>query len=220
MVIAIDGPAGSGKSTTARMVAKRLGFLYLDTGAMYRALTLKALRERLDLENEEALGILADRTQVALVQRDEGLQTLLDGEDVSEEIRLPEVTAKIAPVCRVPRVREVLVQRQREIGQAAGDVVMEGRDIGTVVFPDAQLKIFLDAGVEERARRRFGELAKQGIEAHLEDVKRDMLERDQRDMEREHGPLRRAKDVVVVDTTHLTIAEQVDRIVRLARENG
>jgi len=219
LVIAIDGPAGSGKSTTAQMVAQRLGFLYLDTGAMYRALTLKALREELNLEDEAALGALADRTGVALVQRDGGLRTLLDGEDVSEEIRLPEVTAKIAPVCRVPHVREVLVRKQREIGRD-GEVVMEGRDIGTVVFPDAELKIYLDADVEERTRRRCRELAKQGVVVSFEDVKRDMLERDRRDMEREHGPLRRAEDMVVVDTTTLTIAEQVDRIVRLVKAQG
>lgn len=219
MVIAIDGPAGSGKSTTARMVAQRLGFLYLDTGAMYRALTLKALREGLNLEDEAALGALADRTEVEFVRREEGLRTLLDGEDVSEKIRLPEVTAKIASVCRVPHVREVLVRRQREMGRDGG-IVMEGRDIGTVVFPDAELKIYLDADVEERARRRRRELAKQGVVVSFEDVKRDMLERDRRDIEREHGPLRRAEDVVVVDTTTLTIAEQVDRIVLLAKGQG
>jgi cytidylate kinase len=220
LVITIDGPAGSGKSTTARMVAQRLGFLYLDTGAMYRALTVKAMREGLNLENEAVLGALADRTEVELVRRDEGLRTLLDGEDVSEQIRLPEVTARIAPVCRVPHVREVLVRRQRQIGRAARDVVMEGRDIGTVVFPDAELKVYLDANAEERARRRCGELEKQGIKVCFEDVKQDMIERDRRDLEREHGPLRRSEDMLVVDTTNLTIAGQVDRIVQLAQEQG
>ena len=221
MVIAIDGPSGSGKSTTARMVAQRLGFLYLDTGAMYRALTLKAFREGLNLrDGAAALGALADRTEVALVQSDEGLRTLLDGEDVSEEIRLPAVTARIAPVCGVPHVREVLVRRQREIGRDARGVVMEGRDIGTVVFPDAELKIYLDADVEERAWRRCVEWEKQGIEVSLEDVKKDMIERDRRDMEREHGPLRHSEDMIVLDTTNLTIAGQVDRIVRLAKEKG
>ena len=202
------------------MVAQRLGFLYLDTGAMYRALTLKALREGLNLKNEAVLGELANRTEVELVRRDEGLRTLLDGEDVSEQIRLPEVTARIAAVCRVPHVREVLVRKQQKIGRAAGDVVMEGRDIGTVVFPDAKLKVYLDADVEERARRRCGELKKQKIEVCFEDVKQDMIERDRRDMGREHGPLRRSEDMLVVDTTNLTIAGQVDRIVQLAQEQG
>jgi cytidylate kinase len=196
MLIAIDGPAGAGKSTVARAVAAALGFTYLDSGAMYRAVALAELRGAADpLACEIGL---------------DGAVTL-DGEDVDAEIRTPQVSARASEVASRPEVRTALVQRQREL-IAAGDYVAEGRDIGTVVAPDAELKIYLTASAQERARRRAAET---GADARA--VLADQTTRDERDSTREHSPLRAAEDAVEVDTTGLSIDEVVDRIVELAR---
>ena len=215
-VVAIDGPAASGKSTTARMVARRLGYLWVDTGAMYRALALKALREGIRPDDRERLKEMVDRTDVCLEERDGGLRVFLDGEDVTEAIRSPEVTRAVSWVCTFPFVRQAMMRLQREMA-CGGGVVMEGRDIGTVVVPDAEVKVFLDADIKERARRRWKELGERGVNVSLEEVERELAERDRKDAEREHAPLRRAPDAIVVDTTDLSIDEQVDRIVQMIK---
>jgi len=215
-VVAIDGPAASGKSTTARMVARRLGYLWVDTGAMYRALALKALREGIRPDDRERLKEMVDRTDVYLEERDGGLRVFLDGEDVTEAIRSPEVTRAVSWVCTFPFVRQAMMRLQREMA-CGGGVVMEGRDIGTVVVPDAEVKVFLDADIKERARRRWKELGERGVNVSLEEVERELAERDRKDAEREHAPLRRAPDAIVVDTTDLSIDEQVDRIVQMIK---
>jgi CMP/dCMP kinase len=210
MLIAIDGPAGAGKSTVARGVAGELGFTYLDSGAMYRCVALAALQADADLDDGEALGALAEGLGIDL----EGRQVLLDGEDVTAEIREPEVSAAASQVSVHPRVREALVARQRQL-IAAADYVAEGRDIGTVVSPDSPLKVFLTASDEERARRRAAETGED-----FEAVLTAQRQRDARDTEREHGALRAAEDAVELDTTGLSQDEVVARVVSLARERG
>jgi cytidylate kinase len=210
MVIAIDGPAGAGKSTVARGVAGELGFTYLDSGAMYRCVALAALQGRADLDDGEALGALAEGLAIDF----DGRRVLLDGDEVTEEIRAPEVSAAASRVSVHPRVREAMVERQRQL-IAAGEYVAEGRDIGTVVSPDSPLKVFLTASDEERARRRASETG-EAFEAVLAAQRR----RDARDTQREHGALRAAEDAVELDTTALTQDEVVARVVVLARERG
>ena len=213
-IVAIDGPAASGKSTTARLVAERLGYRWVDTGAMYRALALKVVREGIKPWEEGRLREMLGRTEVRLEEGDGGLRVLLDGEDVTDLVRSPEVTRAVSWVCALPFVREAMVQLQRRMA-AGGGVVMEGRDIGTVVVPDAEVKVFLDADVRERARRRWRELREKGMDVSLEDVERELEERDRKDSAREHSPLRRAPDAILVDTTNLSVEEQVERIVRM-----
>lgn len=210
MVIAIDGPAGAGKSSVARGVAAELGFTYLDSGAMYRCVALAARQGQADLGDGEALGALAEGLEIDF----EGQRVLLDGEDVSDEIRAPEVSAAASRVSVHPRVRGAMVNRQRRL-IAAGRYVAEGRDIGTVVSPDSPLKIFLTASDEERARRRAAQSGEE-VEAVLEAQR----QRDARDTEREHGALRAAEDAVELDTTGLSLDEVVSRVVVLARERG
>ena len=204
LIIAIDGPAGSGKSTVSRIVAKKLALLYIDTGAMYRALTLKAMRCCLDLQDESALVSLAKSTKIELEENDK-LRVLLDGEDVSLAIRMPEVTANVKYIARVPGVRHEMVALQRSIGQKHGGAILEGRDIGTVVFPDADYKFYLDASPEERAKRRCKELIKSGQNASVDAVKEDILTRDDSDMKRSVGALRKCDDAIFIDTTGLSI---------------
>jgi CMP/dCMP kinase len=219
LIIAIDGPVGSGKSTVARRVAGLLGYSYLDSGAMYRALAWKALRDGVLLDSPASLAVLAQATLIDLVQEGGEPRVRVDGGDVTEAIRSADVARAASQVAVVPEVREVLVDQQRRAGQAGG-VVMEGRDIGTVVFPDAHLKIFLDASAEVRAeRRRLEYLSKsQAVEpaAMLEQVR----ERDRRDRERAASPLVRADDAVLVDNTAMDAEETARLIVLLAREKG
>ena len=215
-IVAIDGPAASGKSTTARLVAERLGYRWVDTGAMYRALALKVVREKIKPWEEGRLREMLGRTEVRLEEGDGGLRVLLDGEDVTDLVRSPEVIRAVSWVCALPFVREAMVQLQRRMA-AGGGVVMEGRDIGTVVVPDAEVKVFLDADVRERARRRWRELREKGMDVSLEDVERELEERDRKDSAREHSPLRRAPDAILVDTTNLSVEEQVERIVRMVK---
>lgn len=217
IVIAIDGPAASGKSTTARLVAEKLGYLHLDTGAMYRAITLRALREKVPLEDAEKMGALAKDTQVRLKRADNGNRVFLQGEDVTEEIRTRDVSRQVSTVSSHSAVRAVLVEQQRFLAKDGG-VVLEGRDIGTVVFPLAELKIFMIAEISERARRRRRDLAKTGIEVDDETLVREIEDRDTLDSTRETSPLRKAADAIELDTSGLTIEEQVEFIVKKARQ--
>jgi cytidylate kinase len=219
LIIAIDGPAGAGKSTAARGVAARLGYLYIDTGAMYRAVALKALREHLDLNDREALSQAAERAEIRLECVNGVTRVWLDGDEVTREIRSPEVSEAASRVSAVPGVRRALVRQQRRCGEAGG-VVMEGRDIGTVVFPDADLKLFLNASPAERARRRSAELADQGVAAATEDVARQIAERDTRDSSRQASPLVRAPDAVLLETDGLSVDQVIDRILHLCHNKG
>jgi len=211
-IIAIDGPAGSGKSTTARMVARKLGFTYLDTGAFYRALTLKVLEAKVAPENGSAVLRQAENLRLTIKTETMGDRFFVEGREVTSEIRSPQVTNAIAPISGNPAVRAIMVKRQREIGNRGG-VVMEGRDIGTVVFPNADLKVFMSASLEERTQRRQKELAAQGIRKDFETLRREIALRDEKDAKRDVAPLRPAEDAILLDTTNLTIAEQVDFIV-------
>ncbi len=217
LIIAIDGPAGSGKSTTARLLAHRLGYLYIDTGAMYRAAALAVMRRGIDPGDRTAVAGAVERVTIDLEPSARGVRVFLDGEDVSDEIRTPEVTRSASAVSEVPRVRELLVAAQQRLG-GAGGVVLEGRDIGTVVFPEADLKIYLIADLPVRARRRQAELAARGRTMDVIGVERELEERDARDSGRTHSPLCRAEDAVEVDTTGLTIEEQVAKVEELAHE--
>jgi CMP/dCMP kinase len=210
MVIAIDGPAGAGKSTVARGLARALGFTYLDSGAMYRCVALAALDRRMDLDDGERLGEMAWDLAIGF----DGDTVQLDGKPVEGKIRTPEVTIASSKVSVHPQVRQAMVKRQREL-IAAGNYVAEGRDIGTVVSPDSPLKIFLTASEEERARRRAAETGDS-----VEEVHEAIEDRDRRDRGREHGALRAADDSVQVDTTDLSPDEVVQRIAGLARERG
>lgn len=214
-IIAIDGPAGAGKSTTARMVAARLGYTYLDTGAMYRALTYYALANKLSPSDALRLAALAEKLPIEFRILDGVNRVYINGEDVTDPIRTPDVTTHVSEISAHPGVRKAMVVKQKKLG-AAGSIVAEGRDTTTVVFPGADLKIFLEASVGERARRRLIDMARMGIATSLEELAADIERRDAYDSGREHSPLRRADDAVVIDTTSLTVDEQVDRIVTLA----
>ncbi|MDH4066339.1 MAG: (d)CMP kinase [Acidobacteriota bacterium] len=215
LVIAIDGPSGAGKGTLARRLAESLGYRHVDTGAMYRAVAWKAREEGLSLDDEEAVAALADRAMLA----QEADRVTIDGHDVTRAIRTPEMDQAAARVARLPAVRAVLVARQRQLGQVGG-VVMEGRDIGSVVFPDAAIKVYLDASAEERARRRAHDEAHSGgQQATVDRLQREMVARDQSDTTRKVAPLQMAADAVYVDTTCLD-AEQVFEKVRGLVEEG
>lgn len=217
LTIAIDGPVASGKSTVARRVAELLGYTYLDSGAMYRALGLKALRSGVPLDAPEGLVALARETRIDLEQGADGLHIRLDGEDVTAAIRTPEASHAASRVAIVPGVRQVLVAEQQRAG-AAGGVVMEGRDIGSVVFPRAELKIYLDASPEVRAARRWREYQGRGEPVAFETLLEELRARDRRDTQRDASPLARAPDAVLVDSTALGVEEVARLIVLLARE--
>jgi cytidylate kinase len=221
LIIAIDGPAGAGKSTAARLVAERLGYRYIDSGAMYRAVALQALRAGVDAGDPEALSRVARATHVRFAQDGGRSRICFDGEDVTDELRGPAVTALSSVVSVVPAVREAMVLRQRELG-AEGGVVMEGRDIGTVVFPDADVKVFLDASLDERAARRAAEMRTKGFDVCFDELRRGIQERDARDAQRAISPMQPAADAVRVATDELSIDEVVDRILELCaqRERG
>jgi len=216
-VIAIDGPAGAGKSTVARKLAERLGLTYVDSGATYRAAALRVLEAKVSPEDEHAVSELIDRTHIDFEIDGSRSRVLLDGHDVTQKIRSPEVTIAAAKVSRLPGVRKKLMALQRSLARGRG-VVMEGRDIGTVVFPQSPLKIFLKADPEERARRRLRDDEKQGRVATLEQTAYELGRRDQLDAERKISPLVPAADAIEIDSTHLTAEEVVERILRFAAE--
>ena len=217
--VAIDGPAGAGKSTIAKAAAQQLKFVYIDTGAMYRAVGLAAVREGInpntDIKEVEAL---LPKVEIDISHGDKGQEIFLNGENVSKEIRMPEISVAASDVSKIPAVRQKLLGLQRSIAEKT-DVIMDGRDIGTVVLPDAELKIFLTASVEERAMRRYRELCEKGIESSFDEVKRDMEYRDKNDSEREIAPLKPAEDSVIVDTTGKTLDESVEWIFNIIRES-
>ncbi|MBR5614836.1 MAG: (d)CMP kinase [Clostridia bacterium] len=216
--IAIDGPAGAGKSTIAKSAAKELGFVYIDTGAMYRAIGLAAIRAGVDPDKDiQAVEKLLPDIKVDISHSKSGQLVFLNGEDVSTEIRLPDVSVAASDVSRIPAVRSKLLDLQRSIAEKT-DVIMDGRDIGTVVLPDAQLKIFLTASVEERAMRRYRELCEKGIECNFDEVKKDMAYRDKNDSERDIAPLKPADDSIIVDTTGKTLEESVDMLLNIMKE--
>ncbi len=213
IIVAIDGPAGAGKSTVAKRLAKKLGYTYMDTGAMYRAFALKAACDGIDLEKEAALRAALARTNIELHEDAGGPRVILDGRDVAGEIRTPELSQAASKVSALKPVRERMVELQRAMG-ARGGIVAEGRDIGTVVFPGAEVKVFLTAGSDERARRRFAELKGNGKGVTLEETVAEMEQRDRRDREREHAPLRQADDAIAIDSTGMTVDEVVERIMK------
>jgi cytidylate kinase len=213
-VIAIDGPAGSGKSTVAKLVAQKLGLFYIDTGAMYRALALKAKREGIAPTQEPEIIRLAQEMAIDLEYdpRTGNLKVRLDGEDVTQEIRQPAITEQVSYIARIKEVRDRMVQLQRRLAEGRR-AILEGRDITTVVFPDAGKKFYLDAAPEERVERRYREMRQKNIDIAAEAVKRDIERRDRIDSTREHAPLRRAPDAFYIDTTRLSIEEVVNRVI-------
>ena len=216
LVIAIDGPAASGKTTTARLVAEKLGYLHVDTGAMYRAVTLKVLRSGLSPADAAGIARLLEATHVALRRDGPAIRVVLDGEDVTAAVRTPDVTRAVSTVSRHRIVRGAMVREQRAMG-AAGGIVLEGRDIGTVVFPDADVKFFMTAGIEARARRRRDELRARGESADIAQLVEEIRERDRLDSTREESPLRRAEDAIEIDTSDMTIDDQVRVVVDRVR---
>ena len=216
MVIAIDGPAGSGKSTTAKNVAEKLGFIHINTGAMYRGIALKCIQEDVNMEDAAQLNHLLTHTKFEFAAEGESA-LLMDGVDISAEITSVEVTDFVSQVSAISEVREKLVQYQRKMAEGL-NVVLEGRDIGTVVFPNADHKFFLVADIHERARRRKKEMEAKGEVVSLEELTAEMLERDRKDSTRKHSPLKKAEDAVEIDTTGISIEEQVNRIVEIVNK--
>lgn len=217
MNVAIDGPAGAGKSTIARAAAKKLGFIYVDTGALYRAVGVYSLRNGLDTENPETVEGTLPHIQVELQFQDGVQHVLLNGEDVSEEIRTPQASMAASAVSAVPAVRRFLFDLQREIA-AKNDCIMDGRDIGTVVLPQAEVKIFLTASPETRAMRRFKELQEKGAPDTYEAVLADLKQRDYNDSHRAVAPLKPAEDSVLVDTSALTLSQSVEKVLEVIKE--
>jgi len=217
MIVAIDGPAGSGKSSTAKAVAMNLGYVHLDTGAMYRAITLKSLQEGVDFNDLETLKELVDSTTITFEGVLPDNRTILDGVDVSEAIRSDEVTKNVSDYCAPTVVREALVEQQRRIGESA-NTVCEGRDMGSVVFPNAELKVYMVASVEARAARRQMDFQKMGVEKSIEELIADIDERDRKDSSRENSPLYQSEGSTLLDTTNLEFDEQVASIVNKVRE--
>jgi cytidylate kinase len=215
--IAIDGPAASGKSTSARLVAQKLGYLYIDTGAMYRAFTLAIIQKKIDMANKYSIIELAKKIDINLVPTENGTRTFLDGNDVTEDIRLPLVNKRISVISSYSEIRDVMVEKQRELANEGG-VVMDGRDIGTTVLPNAEVKIYLDASLDERANRRYKELKEKGVSINFEEVKSEILHRDKIDSSRQVSPLKPADDAYIIDTSNLKIYDQVRQILEKVNE--
>ena len=221
MIIAMDGPAGTGKGTISKLISERLGFVYVDTGAMYRAITLKMIRENINIDELEKIEKLLNSTRIDFVNKenDKGVKqlVLLDGEDVTDLIRLPNVNEKVSPYSAVKIIRNSMVKLQRKIADGK-DVIMEGRDITTVVFPNAEIKIYLTATAEERAKRRYKELIEKGVNTTLEETLENINKRDYNDMHKEVGALMVADDAIVVDTTELSIEEVYEKVKKIIDE--
>jgi len=217
LTIAIDGPSGAGKSTVARSLARRLGYLYVDTGAMYRAVALKAKEKSIVPEDESALHPLAASLFITFINQGEETRVLCGEEDVTEAIRSPEISRLASDISKRKGVREALVQKQREMGREGG-VVLEGRDIGTVVFPDADIKFYLDADTEERGRRRYKELLEKGMKVDSKETLEEVMKRDHNDIYRVYSPLRKAEDAVLIDSTRRSVEEVVEEMVRIVKE--
>jgi cytidylate kinase len=216
VIVAIDGPAASGKSTVAKLVAKRLGFRYIDTGAMYRAITWQALEQKIDISDESALTRLAESAEIKLFPDQRSVYRIcVNGQDVTDEIRTPKVNAAVSTVSKVPGVRTALIKKQREFAKTGADLVVEGRDIGTVVFPEADFKIFLTASPQVRAKRRQLELAEKGLKVEISTVEREIIARDQIDSSRSVGPLTRAPDAYILNTTNKSVKQVVEEIIKL-----
>ncbi|MFA6349566.1 MAG: (d)CMP kinase [Candidatus Omnitrophota bacterium] len=219
MIIAIDGPAGAGKSTVGKKTARRLGFLYIDTGAMYRALTLKAIEQRISIADTAALIRMAENTSIDLINKEDGtLVVKLDSRDVSQEIRQPRITQSVSDIAKIKEIRQIMARLQRSLGKEK-DSVLDGRDIGTVVFPDADRKFYVDADFKERVRRRFEELKGMGQDITFEAVEADLRNRDTIDSTRAVAPLKKADDAIYLDTTKMSIDEVVDTILKYIKEN-
>lgn len=217
--IAIDGPAGAGKSTIAKQAAKKLGFVYVDTGAMYRTMALYFIRLGIDSGDEAAIAAACQDVDVTIRYEDGAQQVILNGENVSGLIRAEEVGRMASAVSVYMPVRDKLVELQRQLAKKTS-VIMDGRDIGTCVLPDAPAKIYLTASVEVRARRRFNELVEKGVECDIREIEADIEDRDYRDMHREHSPLKQADDAVLLDSSHMTIEQVVDSIIKIACDHG
>ncbi len=215
--IAIDGPAGAGKSTIAKMAAKKLDFIYVDTGAMYRAMALYFLRREIDAKDEKKIAEACEHINVTIAYQEGEQQVLLNGENVNAFIRTEEVSMMTSNTSKYPAVREKLLYLQRELA-AANNVIMDGRDIGTCVLPDAELKIYLTASASERAKRRYLEQKERGVESDLAQIESDIIARDEQDMNREIAPLKQAEDAIYLDTSDMTIEEVVTKIVSLVQK--
>lgn len=213
-IVAIDGPAGSGKSTTAKLVAQKLNFLYIDTGAMYRAITYLAMQKNI-LDNSDKISKMAESCSMKLEFTEGKTRIFVDGIELTSEIRTPEVNSNVSEISKIPGVRSALVKKQRNLALENSGVVMEGRDIGTVVFPDADIKIYLTASIDERTERRTKEFAEQGKKVSVEKVRENLIQRDHIDSTRTVAPLLKADDAVEVDTSDLTIDEQVSKILEI-----
>lgn len=217
LIVAIDGPSGAGKSTITRRVAEILSYVYIDTGAMYRALALAVSREGVSLDDDERVIEICRRSELAFRSSDGGSRMLLNGEDVADLIRTPEMSLLSSAIAGKKAVRELLLGKQRELGKGGG-VILEGRDIGTVVFPDADVKFFLSATPEERGRRRYLELRAKGEPVDLEKTVVEVIARDSQDESRDHAPLRQADDAIVIDSTCLSIGEVVDGMIQVIED--
>ena len=219
LIVAIDGTAGSGKSTSAKLVASKLNYLYIDTGAMYRAITFLAIKNKI-LDDEKLIISLAEKSEIKLEFVDGETNVFINDEDLTCNIRTAEVNRNVSDVSKIKEVREIMVDRQREMGSEGNGVVMEGRDITTVVFPNADVKIFLTASLDERASRRVKEFVENGTEVKLDAIKNNLIERDRIDSSREVSPLTQAPDAIVVDTTKYTIDEQVNIILKAVKKTA
>ena len=216
--VAIDGPAGAGKSTISKKIAKELGYVYIDTGAMYRTVGLKACREGIDSLDTKGVISLLDSLDIDIVASSGEQKIMLDGEDVSSLIRTPEISMAASNVSKIPEVRQALLKLQRMLANDK-DVVMDGRDVATCILPDAEIKIFLTASVDARAKRRYDELVASGKEVNFDDVKNEMIQRDHNDSTREVSPLKIDKDATVIDTSDLSLEESINKITEHVRNN-